>query len=1148
MRALAGVGGSLFPGRYLEAVLTRDLPPGLDPGEIERHRRAFGAWWQRVEAQCGPVTALRTLFDLVAMPLAGLLGFRARHARFERTRAEVSLETRGGAVVGLVLLPWRSARSHAWRDLLAFARTVGADWCLLVAPPFVSVVDSRGSAVRRSVDFTLPEALEPASFTAFWILARAGAFDLATETAEPPGGACRVIERLAARGAQFQDRVREDLQLGVVEALSALAREIDRSRSVQLTAPALDQALTLVYRILFLLFAESRDLVPRHHPIYSRAYSMTTLCREALDGRPAPCGLWDGLAAVTRLSRVGCRADDLIVRPFNGKLFARRSAPSLEARRQVARPTRSTAMRDAAMGQALVALGTRAGGGGREAISYADLGVEQLGAVYERVLDLEPTYVGRPGFQGRPAEAGLQPAKADQRPAKAGRQNRHSIHRKQTGTFYTPQSLAEFVVRRTLAPLVRGASADAVLALRVVDPAMGSGAFLVAACRYLAGAYERALVDEGRCHESDLDPEARANVRRLIAERCLAGVDTNPVAVQLARLSLWLTSLARGKPLGFLDHRLRTGNSLIGASPDDLWRASGLRPAADGELPLFDAARLQDTLRQISRPLVELSSRRDDSVDDVHAKEVLWNRLTNDQSPLAPWRLACSLWCARWFWPDGHDVARHHGPPSPAELRAALDAILRGDTTLGRVALERWLATAREVAGQLGFFHWPLEFADVFYDDAGHPRSRPGFDAVIGNPPWEMLRADPVGSRRSADGARNTTRRELVRFIRDSGLYGACDRGHVNLYQPFLERALSLCRPQGRVGLVLPWGLAADEGATSLRTRLLDGCALDTVVGLDNRHGLFPIHRGLRFLVVVANPGGAAHETRARFGVRTAAELEALPDSDEPGDESAFPLRLSRSTISAIGGVSKRIPDLRRTRDLEWLERLAREHPPLGGTAGWRVEFGRELNATEDRCHFGGAGLPIVEGKHVAPFVTGRTAATSRISREAAIRLLPDRRFERPRLAYRDVSGVGNRLSLIAAILPGGVVSTHTLFCLRTPMPLLRQQFLCGLFNSYVLNAIVRMLMGGHVTTGLVESLPVPQWSGSRDQRRIARLSGRLSRPGASSRLGAALQAAVARLYGFDERTFDDLLQGFPLVPAQDRLDALRALGAQKIP
>src|SRR5262249_39711249 len=147
--------------------------------------------------------------------------------------------------------------------------------------------------------------------------------------------------------------------------------------------------------------------------------------------------------------------------------------------------------------------------------------------------------------------------------------------RKATGTFYTPQPIAEYVVRRTLAPLAATASSDRLLSLRIIDPSMGSGAFLVAACRYLAGAYEAALVREGQVHPGDVDDDDRASMRRLIAERCLYGVDLNPMAVQLARLSLWLATLAADRPLSFLDHRLLTGDSLLGA-----WLANLKQPPA----------------------------------------------------------------------------------------------------------------------------------------------------------------------------------------------------------------------------------------------------------------------------------------------------------------------------------------------------------------------------------------------------------------------------------------------------------------------------------------------------------------------------------------------------------------------------------------
>ena len=195
--------------------------------------------------------------------------------------------------------------------------------------------------------------------------------------------------------------------------------------------------------------------------------------------------------------------------------------------------------------------------------------------------------------------------------------------------------------------------------------------------------------------------------------------------------------------------------------------------------------------------------------------------------------------------------------------------------------------------------------------------------------------------------------RPLVRFIRESGLYPSCDRGHVNLYQPFLERALALTRPGGRVGLVLPWGLAVDDGAVALRGRLLDQAALDTVVGLDNARAIFPIHRGLRFLVAVASPGGPAREVRARFGVKTGDEIAQLPDAlDDRGDDRGYPIRLSRGLLEAVSGKARRIPDIRRQGDLELLERLTSAHPSLGSPDGWRAEFGRELNATDDRALF----------------------------------------------------------------------------------------------------------------------------------------------------------------------------------------------------
>lgn len=1090
-----GIGGTLLPDRYIATELpgdARELGAATLEGALARR---LIAWWTTVERSTGPATPIREVFDRVAMPLCALLGFTAHDARFDGRLCRARLATRRSTPVALLVAPWAERPSARWATLAAHAHELGAAWGLVLAPPFLSLVPTRGHAVRHGVDISLAAALPSASFGCVFPLLQAASFD-ATTGGPPP------IDGIVARAARFQDAVRDDLQCGVESSLRALQPAIARSRrdsqrrsAVARGSSAFDEALTLVYRVLFLLFAESRRLVPADARVYRDAYAVSRFCLAAVEGDDT--GLWDALAATSRMSRLGCHTDEVDVSPFNGPLFARAAAPSLERRQRGTTRRRDARERDDAVRHTLVALGTRRDRTGREAIDYRDLGVEQLGAVYERVLDLEhdPTTPARP---------------------RASRQ--HSRVRKQTGTFYTPQPLADFVVRRTLAPLTDGASSDDVLSIRVLDPAMGSGAFLVAACRFLAQAYQDALVAEGAIAAADIDEDARAGMRRLIAERCLWGVDRNPTAVHLARLSLWLTALARDKPLNFLDHRLRTGDSLVGAWPSDLQRLAMRRPRAAHVMPLFEAAAIDDSMRLAMRPLWSLLATRDDTVADVHAREAHWRRFQASSSPLQRWRQAAHLWCARWFI---------DGPPSPAEMRALVAALLRGDHTLDASHVAMRARGADAAATARGFFHWPLEFPDVFHAEDGRPLAAPGFDAVIGNPPWEMVRRD--AGTPAAEGA-------LVRYVRQSGQYPSCTSGHLNLYQAFVDRAIALARAGGRIGFVLPWGLATDDGAAALRARLLRETALDAVVGLDNAAGLFPIHRGLRFLAITTTTGRATDRFHARLGVKTRAELDDLPAR---GACPAGGLRFTSDLLRQTSGASMRIPDARRRGDVDLLASLTRRFPALGHTQGWGVSFGRELNATDARPHVSMRGIPIVEGKHLSPFVVDSSAATH-LDPAALTRLMQANRITRARVGYRDVSGVGNRFTLIAAVVPPGVVTTHTVFCLREHFDTTRQHFLCALLNSYVLNWIVRLLMGGHVTTGIVENLPGPRWTGDARDLEIAGLAEALADNRASALDAARLQALVAHRFELTAGEFRHVADGFPLVDARHRTEALR--------
>ena len=332
------------------------------------------------------------------------------------------------------------------------------------------------------------------------------------------------------------------------------------------------------------------------------------------------------------------------------------------------------------------------------------------------------------------------------------------------------------------------------------------------------------------------------------------------------------------------------------------------------------------------------------------------------------------LWCARWFWPGR--------PPAPAEVRCRARRVVASTTrrslgrTSTRLADPDTRALDRASASSTGRSSSPTSSTTSPAASGARPVSTPSSAirrgkccGVIGTP---TRRREPAGTD------------HLVRFVRESGLYPSCDRGHLNLYQPFLERALSLARPGGRVGMILPWGLSADDGAASLRARLLDRSTLDTVVGLDNADAIFPIHRGMRFVVVVAGAGG-----------RTARSARAFWNPDERGARCAAGPRRPGDVglpdpADAGAACARRRTDTPhfRTRDRRPTSIFSRTSPPpvrrSAVPRGGVFQFGRELNVSDDRESFGAEGLPAIEGKHVQPFVADPTTAMLHVTAEEA--------------------------------------------------------------------------------------------------------------------------------------------------------------------
>jgi len=1069
-------------GRLLTASFIRDVLPTLRgvSKPPPTWARQLADYSRRIESTLGSASSVRAITEVALLPVLDLLGLTVVRRLDEEGISCIAFTAGGHYGLTAIAAGWAEPLERVWRTSIMGAIAADARWCLCCNGQALRLIDARRTWSREYLEFDLTMlGHEAEAQWVLWAIAHERAFL----------GQPALLDTAVTLSRQHGVQVCRSLGAGVLDALEVLLTAL--TRGGRHPTPALwEQSLTVLYRVLFLLFAEARGLVPLWHPVYRDRYSLEAIVACLLEGRPYK-GLWRAVHAISRLAHSGCIVGELRVTAFNGRLFAPAQAAAFD----------STRLSDAVMGRTVIALSsTRTSPqGGRTKILYRDLDVEQLGAVYERVLEYEPTATG-PTPLARTRDL-----------------------RKSSGSFYTPRAVTTFLVRRTLGPLVRGRAAEDILALRVLDPAMGSGAFLVAACRYLASAAEDAFIHEGRWHVHDVTPADRIALRREIASRCLFGVDLNPMAVQLARLSLWLATLAADKPLSFLDHHLVAGHSLVGATPDDMARQPGggrVRKRPE-RLSLFDETEFPATLAHAAAVMSKVSNEPDDSADIVRAKERALHTLLVEHSSLSKWRAALDLWCATWFWDDGD-------APGRAVFLDLVSRLLDRPSTLpDRVATEL-LERSKAIATTQRFLHWPLTFPDVFVTASDRP---PGFDAVIGNPPWDMVRGDSGGHDTKA--GRRLDARRITDFVRQSRIYQVETRAHVNLYQLFVERALQLVRPGGRIGLVAPSGLVSDAGAAPLRRYLLERADVDEITGLDNRQAIFPVHRSVRFVLLTCTPGRQTTTIQCRFGLSRPEELEAPPRA---------PLMLSRRLLARLSGEDDLgIPELASDADLAIVEAVSSNAPRLGAKEGWDVAFGRELNASDDRESFApigqhSIGRPVIEGKQIDAFRVAIGDSRLEVRPAAAANLRVPRRA---RLAYRDVASATNRLTLIAAIVPARAVTTHTLFCLRTPLPLPAQRVLCALLNSYVANYIVRLRVNTHVTVSLVSRLPVPVVLPGHP------LFTRLAQCAETLRRGTTLveemeeyteiQAIAAHLYRLSPAHFEHVLSTFPLVPSAVR-------------
>jgi hypothetical protein len=671
-------------------------------------------------------------------------------------------------------------------------------------------------------------------------------------------------QRLAALlsdSRKFQNEVSEQLAEQVLHALYEVLRGFqaahDGSTGTLLREFLADHPdevyralLTVILRLVFLLYAEERDMLPKDQT-FLRFYSLAGLherLREDAALHPDTMdqryGAWAQLLALFRMVHDGAEAPGLHLPPRRGVLFDPDRFPFLEGRmaggaRQIHERIEPPLVPDGTVYRALEKLLVLDG----ERISYRALDVEQIGSVYETMMGFRlETATGRSAAirsqkrQGAPtavdleallAQAGRDRAKTAQdradrkltdrmRKAVSQATTLEDLHaalhpvidhaatpdlvprgamvlqpseeRRRSGSHYTPRELTEPIVRTTLGPLLarlrergRPPRPEAILELKVCDPAMGSGAFLVEACRYLGDALVEAWRAHGERPAIPPDEDEVVFARRLVAQRCLYGVDRNPVAVDLAKMSLWLVTLARDHALTFVDHALRHGDSLVGLSRRQL-EAFHWEAGAPGFEAGFEAVEAQ---RHLSKAGALRRRIRDagESVAD-HELRDFWDEA---QLELDKVRLLGDLVVTAFF--DAEKPRERNG--RRLELASAL---VKGEAA--RYA--DWLEERRGADPPLAPFHWEVEFPEVF------ERSHPGFDAFVGNPPF--------AGKNSIAGGNVAWYADWLKTLH------AESHGNSDLVAHFFRRAFDLLREGGSFGLIATNTIAqGDTRASGLR-------------------------------------------------------------------------------------------------------------------------------------------------------------------------------------------------------------------------------------------------------------------------------------------------------------------------------------------
>jgi len=801
-----------------------------------------------------------------------------------------------------------------------------------------------------------------ADFAALWLLVHETRFG----RSEQPVTECS-LETWREAGREEGTRAREHLRHGVEEALVTVGQGfLAHPENQSLRAALADGSLTkeayfqellrLVYRLIFLLTAEERGVL---HPVdasesarrlYAEGYSLRRL-RERSIRRSAHDRFHDHWETVKIVFRGLASCEPRLALPGLLGIFAADQCPSLDAAR----------LENRSLLLALFRLSWLREQSGLARVNWRDMGPEELGSVYESLLELVPqvTEGGREFIFAAGAEA-------------------KGNARKKTGSYYTPDSLVQVLLDSALEPVVESAiaahpndPAEALLSLSIVDPACGSGHFLLAAARRLAAHVAR-LQAKGTPSAA----EYRHALREVVG-RCLYGVDLNPMAVELCKVSLWMEAVEPGLPLTFLDSHIQQGDALLGTTPelmeqgvpDEAWKpiegddkktASALKKrnsqAATGQrgLDTLWSARTGDQTDTVREAVVALESAPDADPEALVRKESQWHEILESEA-YRHQKLVADAWCAAFVWPK---------QPGPLVDAAPTNDLWRQIRDRQGHPPKLTVKTTNKVSELYSFFHWHLAFPQVFHQG--------GFDLVIGNPPWDKIQvedrhffasthpeiAEASAKRRKALikeletsdlptflAYKSASRRTLciAHFAKRSNRFPLTGRGNIITHSVFLELAYGLLAQteRSRLALLVPSGLASQDSQKKLFAFLVDG-RLRVLFDFENSKGLFAaVDSRFRFAVVVGSATQLPEPAKFSFFLRSTDELGELGRT----------LVISPDYLQAVSPNTQSCPLARTQRDLDLLLQICSAGSALQATnaeSPWGWQSTQMINETHE--------------------------------------------------------------------------------------------------------------------------------------------------------------------------------------------------------